>query len=102
MATYSGGVRTREAGEMWNMQLFTTTSLDDSGYVLKTVEESNVSKVDKCGATDVPYCVNYRSTRDPHSFDEPPGEFKTGTQLGDMGLPVFREGWAKLKLAINN
>src|SRR3990172_6498519 len=102
MATYSGGGRTREPGEMWNMQLFTTTSLDDSGYVLKTVEQSNFSKVDKCGATDIPYCVNYRSSRDPHDMNAPNTLFKTGTQLGEMGLAVFREGWAKLKLATNH
>lgn len=102
MATYSGGGRTREPGEMWNQQLLNATSLDDAGYVLAYNVESSVTKVDLCGASEVPACVNYRSSRDPHDMNEPVTLFKTGAQLGEMGIPVFREGWAKLKVANAN
>ena len=102
MATYSGAGRTREPGEMWNVQLKTTTKLDDAGYVLKYITETATNKADLCGATDTPACINYRSTRDPHDMNYPVTDFKTGTELGEAGLPVFREGWAKLKIANNN
>ena len=102
MATFSGGGRTREPGEMFNVDLLGATSIDDAGYVLNYEVESSVTKVDKCGATEVPAAVNYRSTRDPHDMNEPQTIFKTGTQLEGVGIPVFREGWAKLKVADNN
>lgn len=102
MATFSGGGRTREPGEMFNRDLLGATSLDDAGYVLAYNVESSVTKVDKCTATEVPAAVNYRSTRDPHDMNEPQTIFKTGTQLEGVGIPVFREGWAKLKVANNN
>ena len=102
MATFSGGGRTREPGEMFNVILKDATSLDDAGFVLKYIVETT-NKVDKCGATDVPACVNYRSTRDPHSIDEPPAVFLIGSNTKlEGGIPVFREGWAKLKVATDN
>ncbi len=102
MVTFSGGGRTREPGEMWNVQVLGATSFDDAGYVLSAVDATNVLKVDKCGATEIPYAVNYRSSRNPLDMNEPPTDFQTGTELGEKGLPVFSEGWAKLKLATDN
>jgi len=102
MATFSGGGRTREPGEMFNVILKDATSLNDAGFVLKYIVETT-NKVDKCGATDIPACVNYRSTRDPHSIDEPPAVFLIGSNVKlEGGIPVFREGWAKIKVATNN
>jgi len=103
MATaIAGGGRSREPGEMWNIQLKSTTTLDDGGYVLTYVSESSVIKVDKCGATDLPVCVNFRSTRDPHDMNFPQTVDLNGTQVGAKGIPVFDEGWAKLKVKVNN
>jgi len=103
MATFSGGGRTREPGEMFNMILLDATSLDDAGFVLKYEVEASTNKVNKCGATDIPACVNYRSTRDPHSIDEPPAVFLIGSNVKlEGGIPVFREGWAKIKVAADN
>lgn len=102
MATFSGGGRTREPGEMFNVRLLDATSLNDAGFVLAYQVESSITKVDLCDASQVPACVNYRSTRDPHDMNEPQLLFKTGSQLGEVGIPVFREGWAKLKVATNN
>lgn len=102
MATFSGGGRTREPSEVWEVQLLDATSLDDAGFVLTYKTESSVRKVDKCGATDVPVAVNYRSTRDPLDMNEPPTKFLTGTQIGAKGIPVLTDGWIKLKVATNN
>lgn len=102
MVTGSGGGRKREPGEMWTIQLKDATSLDDAGYVLMLVTENSVQKVDKCDSSAPPYAVNYRSTRDPSKIDEPPSVFLTGSQIGTMGITVFRDGWANLKLATNN
>ena len=102
MPTYSGGGLTREIGEFWNIELLDATSLDDAGYVLSYNDENSRTKVDKCGASEIPACVNYRSTRDPHDMNFPNTIFFTGANLGLAGLPVFREGWAKLKVATNN
>jgi len=97
-----GGGRAREPGEMWNMRLKNATSLDDGGYVLTYVSESSVVKVDKCGSTDLPKCVNYRSTRDPHDLNFPSTTDLTGTQIGTKGIPVFADGWARLLVKVNN
>ena len=94
----AGGGRSREPGEMWNIELETSTSLDSGGYVLTYVS----GKVQKCGATDLPRCVNYRSTRDPHDMNEPNTVFLTGAQIGTKGIAVFDEGWAMLKVKPNN
>ena len=102
MATFSGGGRTREPGEMFNVDLLGATSINDAGFVLAYEVESSVTKVDLCTSTEVPAAINYRSTRDPHDMNEPQSIFKTGTQLAGVGIPVFREGWAKLKVADNN
>lgn len=102
MPTFSGGGLTREVGEFWNIELLDATSLDDAGFVLKYVVESSRTKVDLCGATDVPAAVNYRSTRDPHDMNFPTAIFKKGSDLGLQGIPVLREGWAKIKVATNN
>lgn len=102
MATGSGAGRTREPGEMWNMQVANATSFDDSGYVLSYVDEASTIKVQLCGAADIPTCVNYRSSRDPFDFNEPSTLQLTGSDIGTKGFPVFAEGWAKLQLAVNN
>ena len=102
MATGSGAGRTREPGEMWNMQVKNATTFTDSGFVLSYVVESATNKVQLCGSTDIPACVNYRSSRDPFDFNEPNTLQLTGADIGEAGFPVFAEGWAKLQLAVNN
>ena len=102
MPTFSGGGLTREVGEFFNVQLLDATSLDDAGFVLAYQVEASVTKVDLCSSTEVPACVNYRSTRDPHDMNFPTTLFLKGSDLGEAGLPVLREGWAKLKVATNN
>jgi len=101
-ALVAGGGLTREHGEFWNMPLLDATTLDDAGYVLTYKVESSTNKVDKAAATDTPRCVNFRSTRDPFDLRETNHGDQTGAQVGAHGLPVFREGWAKLKVAVNN
>ena len=99
----AGGGLTRELGEFWNVELFNATSLDSAGYVLAYKTEDSRIKVDKCGSTDIPACVNYRSTRDPEDMNQHKTTlYLTGTEIGTKGIPVLREGWAKLKVAINN
>lgn len=102
MATGAGAGRTREPGEMWNMQVKDATSFTDSGFVLTYVVESATNKVDLCGAADIPTCINYRSSRDPFDFNEPSTLQLTGSDIGARGFPVFAEGWAKLQVATNN
>jgi hypothetical protein len=102
LTSIAGGGRSREPGEMWNIQVKSTTSFDDGGYVCTYVTESSVQKIDKCGATDLPKCVNYRSSRDPHDMNFPTSDYLTGTQIGTRGIPVFDEGWAKLKVKTGN
>ena len=102
MPTFSGGGLTREVGEFWNIELLDATSLNDAGFVLRYVVEDSRTKVDLCGLTDIPAAVNYRSTRDPHDMNFPNTIFKDGDDIGLQGIPVLREGWAKLKVATNN
>jgi hypothetical protein len=87
---------------MWNMQVKSTTSFDDGGYVCTYVTESSTIKIDKCGASDLPRCVNFRSSRDAHDMNFPTTDYLTGTEIGTKGIPVFDEGWAKLKVKVNN
>ena len=101
MATFSGGGRTREPGESWQMQVKDATSFDDAGFVLTYITET-IRKVDKCGATDVPVAVNYRSTRDPLDLNEPPTKFLIGSAIGEKGIEVLSDGWIKLKVATDN
>jgi len=98
----AGGGLTREIGEWWNIPLLDATSLDSGGYVLTYKVESSTNKVDKAAATDTPRCVNFRSTRDPFDLRETNHGDLTGANIGAHGIPVFREGWAKLKVAVNN
>jgi hypothetical protein len=102
MATGAGGGLTREAGEFWNMQVLNATSFSDSGFVLTYQVESTVNKVTLCGSTDIPACVNYRSSRDPFDFNEPSTVVQNGAAIGEKGFPVFAQGWAYLQLAVNN
>ena len=102
MATYSGAGRVREPGEIWYEQLKNADSLDDSGYVLAYTTESSVVKLTKAGSSDLGVAVNYRSSRDPHDLNFPPATYKTGTDIGEMGIPVIDEGWVRLKVANNN
>ncbi len=102
MTQVAGGGLTREVGEFWNMPVKDATTLDDAGYVLKYVVEDSTNKVDLCGATDTPRCVNFRSQRDPFDLRETDHGDLTGAEIGEKGIPVFREGWAKLKVATNN
>jgi hypothetical protein len=99
----AGGGLTRELGEFWNVELFNATSLDDAGYVLAYKTEDSRIKVDLCGSADIPACVNYRSTRDPEDMNQHKTTLVlTGSEIGTKGIPVLREGWAKLKVATNN
>jgi hypothetical protein len=99
----AGGGLTRELGEFWNVELFNATTLDAGGYVLSYQTEDSRIKVDKCGSTDIPACVNYRSTRDPEDMNQHKTTLTlTGAEIGTKGIPVLREGWAKLKVAVNN
>jgi hypothetical protein len=102
MATGSGAGRTREPGEGWNIQVKDATKFTDSGFVLTYVVESSTNKVDLCGATDIPTCINYRSSRDPFDFNEPSTIQKIGSEIGESGFPVFAQGWAKLQVAVDN
>jgi len=97
-----GGGLTREFGELWYMPLLNATSLDDAGYVLGIETEATVRKVDILGAGEIPYAINWRSTRDPHDQNFPQTLFQTGADIGTKGIPVLREGWAKVKVADNN
>lgn len=102
-ATQTGGGLSREVGEIFLSPLLNATSLSDGGFVLKQVTESSIEKVDLCGATDIPYAVNYRSTRNPHDLNAPPTSFMTGSNDAlKGGIPIFREGWAYLLVANNN
>jgi hypothetical protein len=87
--------KVREVGEIFYATLADTTSLDDSGYVLKFDATNNV--VDKAGAGEVPFAVNQKSTADPQN----PSSFLTGSQLPE-GIPVFRDGMAELQLLATN
>ena len=98
----AGGGLTRELGESLQMILLDATSLDKAGFVLTYKLEGGKRKVDKCGATDIPAAVDYRSTRKPLDLNEPPTIFQTGADIGAKGIEVFREGWMKLQLATNN
>lgn len=104
MATeISGGGLSLELGEFWNIELLDATTLDDAGYVLTIKTEDSRRKVDKCGASDAPFAVNYRSTRDPEDMNaHKTNLYLDGEDLGVKGIPVLREGWAKLKVATNN
>ena len=93
MATVAGGGLSRDPGEMWNIPLKDATTLDAAGYILKYVVESSTNKVDKCGATDTPVAVNYRSTRDPFDLRETNHGDLTGAGIGDPGIPVFADGY---------
>lgn len=97
-----GGGLTREFGELWYMPLLDATTLNDAGYVLGIETESTVRKVDILAAAEIPYAINWRSTRDPHDQNFPQTLFLTGAQIGTKGVPVLREGWAKVKVADNN
>ena len=102
-AEISGGGLSLELGEFWNIPLLDATKLEDAGFVLTYKVEASVTKVDKCGASDVPAAVNYRSTRDPEDMNQHKTTLTLiGSEIGVKGIPVFREGWAKLKVATDN
>ena len=102
MTQVAGGGLTREVGEFWNIPVKDDTTIDDAGYVLKYVVEASTNNVDLCGATDTPRAVNFRSQRDPFDLRETDHGDLKGSEIGAKGIPVFREGWAKLKVATNN
>lgn len=96
-----GGGRITEPGEMWREKLKNATSLDDSGYVLSIEIEGGVSKVDKCLSTEIPWCVNHRSTANgSFSIDHPRTDFLTGADLET--IDVFKDGKAALNVTDNN
>lgn len=102
MATVAGGGLSREPGEMWNIPLLDATLLDAGGYVLTYKVEDSANKVDKAASTDIPCAVNYRSTRDPFDLRETNHGDLTGAQIGEVGIPVFADGWARIKVTIDN
>jgi len=102
MATVAGGGLSREPGEMWNIQLLDATTLDAAGYVLTYKVEASKNKVDKAAAGDIPAAINYRSTRDPFDLRETNHGDLTGATIGEPGIPVFADGWARVKVVTNN
>lgn len=96
----AGAGRTRETNdEIFYKQLLNATSIDDAGYVLHEEVEACTSKVDLTASGEMPYAINYRSTRDPHDMNFPPTINLIGSDVGEKGIAVFRGGWAKLKVA---
>jgi hypothetical protein len=100
MSEIAGAGRTRETNdEIFYKRLLDATSIDDAGYVLFEQVECCVSKVDLAACGEMPYAINYRSTRDPHDMNFPATIELNGCEVGEKGIPVFRGGWAKLKVA---
>lgn len=96
-----GGGRLKEPGELFREKLLNATSLNDSGYVLSIEDESGVSKVDLCESTEIPWCVNHRSTANgSFSTDFPRTDFLTGADLED--IDCFKDGKAALNVTGNN
>jgi hypothetical protein len=96
----AGAGRTRESNdEIFYKQLLDATTLDDAGYVLHEEVEACASKVDLVGCGEMPYAVNYRSSRDPHDMNAHKTTLTLiGSEVGLKGVAVFRGGWAKLKV----
>lgn len=99
-ASIAGGGLSREPGEMWNILLLDATTLDAAGYVLTYKVEDSKNKVDKAASTDTPCAINYRSTRDPFDFRETDHGDLIGSKL--VGIAVFADGWARIKVANDN
>lgn len=97
-----GSGRTREPGEVFRKPLKDADSLDDSGYVLKQLEESSVQKVAIAGSGDIPFAVNYRSTRDPFDMNHPATTFLTGSSDRLPTIDCIDDGEVALKVANNN
>ncbi len=97
----AGAGRTRETNdEIFYKQLLDATTLGDAGFVLHEELECCVSKVDLTASGKMPYAVNYRSSRDPHDMNAHKTTLTLiGSEVGEKGVPVFRGGWAKLKVA---
>ena len=97
----AGAGRTRESNdEIFYKRLLDATTIDDAGYVLHEEVEMCVSKVDLTASGEMPYAVNYRSTRDPHDMNAHKTTLHLiGSEVGEKGIAIFRGGWAKLKLA---
>lgn len=100
--TTNGSGRTREPGEIFRKELLDASSLDDSGYVLKSQVESSISKVNKAAAADAPYCINMRSTTDPFDLTFPPTIFLTGSSDRLASIDCSDDGEHALKVADNN
>ena len=97
-----GSGRTREPGEIFRKPLLDATSLNDSGYVLKAVVEATIDKVDKAGSGDIPYGVNYRSTKDPFDLNFPPTLFLQGDSDRLPTIDCIDDGEMALLVANNN
>ncbi len=100
----AGAGRTRETNdEIFYKQLKDATTLADAGFVLHEEVEASTSKVDLCASGEMPYAVNYRSSRDPHDMNAHKTTLTLiGSEIGEKGVAVFRGGWVKLKVADNN
>jgi hypothetical protein len=97
-----GSGRTREPGEIFRKPLLDADSLNDSGYVLKAQEEASVQKVAIAGSGDIPFCVNYRSTKDPFDLAFPPTTYLTGSDDRLPTVDCIDDGEVALKIANNN
>lgn len=99
-----GSGRTREPGEVFRKPLKDADSLNDSGYVLSALEETSIQKVAICGgaATDFPYAVNMRSTRDPFDLAHPATTFLIGSSTRLPTIDLVDDGEVALKVANNN
>jgi len=100
--TIEGSGRTREPGEIFRKPLKDSESIDDSGYVLSAVEESSIQKVKKAANTEFPFCINYRSTRDPFDLAHPPTTFLIGSNVRLPTIDCVDDGEFALKVVGNN
>jgi hypothetical protein len=102
VALIEGSGRTREPGEIFRKPLKDADSLNDSGYVLKALEETSVQKVAIAAAADFPYAVNMRSSRDPFDLNHPSTVFLLGNNTRLATIDVCDDGEVALKVANNN
>lgn len=102
MTAIEGSGLIREPGEIFRKEIIDAESLDDSGYVLKAIEESSIQKVAKAASGDFPFAINMRSTRDALDLNFPVTLFLLGSSDRLPSIDVVDDGEAKLKVADNN
>jgi len=102
MTTIEGSGLIREPGEIFRKEIIDAESLDDSGYVLKHVEETSIQKVGKAASGDPPFAINMRSTKDPLDNNFPVTLFLLGSSDRLVSIDCVDDGEAGLKVADNN